>query len=284
MNAAVAMETFRRVGGAVWRVVFVGAVAIIAALPVYWMFTTALTPSSRLFTSTPDFLPDLGHAARMLAALGSTPLLLWLGNSTTIAVGTAALSVVLATGAGYAMSRFRFRGQGVFGLVLFMTQMLPEAMLVIPLYVLFIALGLLNGHLGLVLVNAVFVVPVLTWIIKGAVDSIPVELEEAARMDGCGRIAVLRMIVVPLIAPTLAACAVIAFFHGWNEFLFANTFLSTENLRPASVGIASFIGELTTPLDTVMSAALIYAFPAVVFFLAIQRLFVRGLTAGAVKG
>lgn len=284
MSTDIVMAGIRRAGGAAWRIAFVGAIAVFAALPVYWMFNTALTPSSRLFVATPDLLPDLGHAARVVEALGSTPLLLWLRNSAVIATGTAALSVLLAVGAGYAMSRYRFKGRGVFGLVLFLTQMLPEAMLVIPLYVLFIALGLLNGHVGLVLVNTVFVVPVLTWIVKGAVDSIPVELEEAARIDGCGRMAVLRMIVVPLIAPTLAACAVIAFFHGWNEFLFANTFVSNESLRPASVGIASFIGELTTPLDTVMAAALVYAFPAVVFFLAIQRFFVRGLTAGAVKG
>lgn len=276
--------SLRRLAAALWRICFVGIVTVVAALPVYWMLTTALTPSSRLFTADPDFLPDLGHAARVVESLGTTPLLAWLRNSAVIAIGTAAASVLLAVGAGYAMSRYPFRGRGAFGLVLFMTQMLPEAMLVIPLYVLFVALGLLNGHLGLILVNAVFVVPVLTWIVKGSIDSIPVELEEAARLDGCGRFAVLRLIVVPLIAPTLAASGVIAFFHGWNEFLFASTFVSSESLRPASVGIASFIGELTTPLDTVMTGALIYAFPAVVFFLAIQRFFVRGLTAGAVKG
>ena len=121
-------------------------------------------------------------------------------------------------------------------------------------------------------------------IIKGAIDSIPLEVEEAARIDGCSRIDIVLSIVIPLITPTLAAAAVIAFFHGWNEYVFAQTLISSEALRTASVGLASFVGELSTPIHSVMTVGVIYTLPAVIFYLFAQRYVVAGMTAGSVKG
>jgi multiple sugar transport system permease protein len=172
----------------------------------------------------------------------------------------------------------------VLAIGLFVTQMLPEAMLVVPLYAIFGQLGLLNSLTGLILANTAFTVPVITLILKGAIDGVPIDIEEAAGIDGCSRLGIVLGVVLPLVAPTMAAAAVIAFFHGWNEYVFAQTLVSDEGLRTASVGLAGYVGELSTPMHTVMAIGLMYTIPAVVFYLFVQRYVVSGMTAGGVKG
>lgn len=255
-----------------------------AGFPIYWMLVTSLTPSAELFAVPPRVLPTWSQLGVYAEAFRAIPVAAWLGNSALIAAGTTALSIALAIFPAYALSRFRFRGQGVMGLGLFATQMLPEAMLVVPLYAIFGQLALLNTLGGLVLANTAFTVPVITWMLKGAIDGVPIDIEEAARIDGCTRVGIVLSIVLPLVAPSLAAAAVIAFFHGWNEYVLAQTFISQEGLRPASVGLASFVGELSTPVHTVMAVGLLYTAPAVVFYLFVQRYVVAGMTAGSVKG
>ncbi|OLP56271.1 sugar ABC transporter [Rhizobium rhizosphaerae] len=255
-----------------------------AAFPIYWMFVTSMTPSSELFASSPRLLPAWSQLSIYAEIFNTIPVATWLKNSFLVAAGTTVLSILLAVFPAYALSRFRFAGLAVLGFALFATQMLPEAMLVVPLYSIFGDLNLLNTIPGLVLANTAFVVPVITWIIKGAIDSIPFEIEEAARVDGCSRLDIVLGIVIPLVAPTLAAAAVISFFHGWNEYVFAQTLVSSENLRTASVGLASFVGELSTPIHSVMAVGVIYTLPAIIFYLFAQRYVVAGMTAGSVKG
>lgn len=258
---------------------------LLAGFPLYWMVTTATRTPEEIFADRPSLLPDLARIpAIFTAATDGVPMLRWLGNSAFVAFGTTALSLALAVLAAYALSRFGFRGKGVFGFALFATQMLPEALLVVPLYALFLTAGLLNNLWGLVLGNTAFAMPVAVWILKTAMDGVPKEIEEAAAMDGCSRYGMLRRIMLPLTAPALAAAAVITFFDGWNEYLFANTFITDREKWPASKGLASFVGEFVTPLGTVMSAAVVFALPAIIFFLLVQRRIVSGLTAGSVKG
>ncbi len=255
-----------------------------AAFPIYWMFVTSMTPSSELFATSPRLLPDWSQLGIYLEVFNTIPVATWLKNSFLVEAGTTVLSILLAVLPAYALSRFRFTGLALLGFALFATQMLPEAMLVVPLYSIFADLNLLNTASGLILANTAFVVPVITWIIKGAIDGIPIEIEEAARVDGCSRLDIVLGIVIPLIAPTLAAAAVISFFHGWNEYVFAQTLISSENMRTASVGLASFVGELSTPIHSVMAVGVIYTLPAIVFYLFAQRYVVAGMTAGSVKG
>lgn len=255
-----------------------------AAFPIYWMFVTSMTPSSELFAPFPRLVPDWSQLGIYLEVFDTIPVTTWLKNSFLVATGTTVLSILLAVLPAYALSRFRFAGLAILGFALFATQMLPEAMLVVPLYSIFGDLNLLNTIPGLVLANTAFVVPVITWIIKGAIDGIPIEIEEAARVDGCSRLDIVLGIIIPLIAPTLAAAAVISFFHGWNEYVFAQALISSENLRTASVGLASFVGELSTPIHSVMAVGVIYTLPAIVFYLFAQRYVVAGMTAGSVKG
>lgn len=261
-----------------------GLLVLLAAFPVYWMAVTALTPGDEVFSRTPALLPDPSQIPVVADALAAVPVLGWITNSAIIATGTMVLSVLLAFSAAYALSRVRFRGRGPFAFGLFVTQMLPEALVIVPFYSIFLALGLLNGHLGLVIANVAFVMPVCIWILKGAIDTVPLELEEAARIDGCSLTRIQVRIVLPLVAPSVAAAAVIAFFHGWDEYLFAATFISDRSQWPASVGLASFFGDFGSPVNQVMAVAVVFTLPAVVFLMLAQRRMVSGLTAGAVKG
>ncbi len=266
------------------RTVGVLALLGVAAFPLYWMLVTSLTPSPALFGTYPQMLPSPGELPAFWEAITRPQVGIWLRNSAIVAAGTTVLSILLSLLPAYALSRFRFAGWAILGFALFATQMLPEAMLVVPLYAIFGQLGLLNSLGGLILANTAFTVPVITWLLKGAIDGVPLAIEEAARVDGCSRLAVVLDVVLPIVAPTLAAAAVIAFFHGWNEYVFAQTLVSSENLHTASVGLASYVGELSTPVHAVMAVAVVYTVPAVLFYLTVQRWVVAGMSAGSVKG
>jgi multiple sugar transport system permease protein len=270
--------------GVTARIVAVLVVLGVAVFPLYWMFVTALSSNSDLFADQPRLTPDLGQFGVFVDALAEGKAAGWLLNSLIIAVGTMVLSVGLGIPLGYALSRFSFGGKAVLTVVLLFTQMLPEALMVVPLFALFRRFELLDSLTGLVLVNSAFVLPIVALILKGAIDGIPKELEEAARADGARPFTTLTRINVPLIAPSIAATAVIAFFHAWNEYVFAVTFIFNPDLQPASVGIANFIGELGTPIQTVMAVAFLFTLPAVAFYLLVQKYVVSGMTAGAVKG
>ncbi|QHK18544.1 ABC transporter permease subunit [Pseudarthrobacter psychrotolerans] len=260
-------------------------VTCLAGFPLFWIINTAMTPTTDLFQGQQRLVPDISRTLDVFSVLTTdTPFLGWMANSAVVAFGTTLLSLVMATMAAYALSRYKFVGKGPMGFLFFATQMLPEALLVVPLYSLFAALGLLNQLSGLVLVNTAFAMPVALFILKSAIDNIPYELEESARVDGCSPLSILQVMVVPLVAPSMAAAAVITFFDGWNEYLFATTFIRDRSSWVGSTGLASFIGEFSTPLDTVFSAALVFTIPAIIFFLLMQRKIVSGLTAGSVKG
>ncbi|MFD1714229.1 carbohydrate ABC transporter permease [Amnibacterium flavum] len=270
--------------GVVGRMIGVLIVLGIAVFPIYWMFTTALTSDADLFAPEPRWFPDFGQFYVFVDALAEGPTLTWLANSTIVAIGTTVFSIGLGIPLAYALSRFSFKGKVAVGLLLLMTQMLPEALMVVPLFSLYRRFELLDSLAGLILANTAFVLPIVALVLKGAIDGIPKELEEAGRVDGARPLAVLLRINVPIILPSIAAAAVIAFFHAWNEYVFAVTFIFNKSLQPASVGLAGFIGEQGTAIQTIMAVAFMFTLPAVAFYLFAQKYVVSGMTAGAVKG
>jgi multiple sugar transport system permease protein len=267
----------------VLRALVIALLVLFAGFPIYWMASTALNLESQLYGAGQDPWLQFGNIPDLYREMTKVPFGHWLWNTALIAGDGTVLSLLLGSIMGYALSRFRFHGRGAIGFLLFMTQVIPEALIVVPLYAMFITLGLLNSLWGLVLANVGFSLPIAAFILKGAMDAIPYEIEESAMIDNCPRTSILTMIVLPLVAPSLAAAAVVAFFAGWNEYLFAATFLIDRDLWPTSVGLASFIGQYETPLSAVMGAALIFSVPAIAFFLLVQRKIVTGLTTGAVK-
>lgn len=256
----------------------------LAVFPFYWMFVTATTSDANMFGSVPQLLPDFSRLGIFAQIFAESAVREWLVNSLVIAAGTAVLTLLFAVPLGYAFSRFSFRGKALVGFGLLATQMLPEAVLVVPLFSIFSPLHLLNNLGGLVLANTAFTLPVITWILKNAFDTVPVDIEEAAVLDGCSGIMALVHVVLPVVMPSVAASAVIAFFHGWNEYVFALTFITDDGLKPASVGLAGFIGEISTPIQSVMAVGVVYTLPAVVLYLIMQRFIVSGMAAGSIKG
>jgi multiple sugar transport system permease protein len=212
------------------------------------------------------------------------PIARWLLNSLFVSLGASSISVLLSIFSAYSLSRYSYRGSTLFSFLLLLTQMLPTALLIVPLFILFKQVQLLNTLVSLVVANAAFIVPITIWVLKGFFDTIPIEIEESGLIDGCSRLGVLFHITLPLSLPAIVASFVIGFFEAWNEFAFALTFISDQDKWVTSVGLASWIGWLTTPIEIMMSGAVVFSVPSVVFFLVLQRYVVSGLAAGAVKG
>ena len=269
------------------RVVLYLSIASVCAtvlFPVYWMLLTSLRPTRFTMSYPPAFLPEEIRWAAYAELFQTIPIALWLRNTAVVSAGTTLVCVVCSVLGAYALSSFSWRGRSLFGAALLGTQMLPEALLVIPIFIIFRRVGLIDTLQSLVVTDAAFAIPVGVWILKGFFDTIPFEVREAALVDGCTPLGVLWRIVLPLSFPAIVAVSVIAFFDGWNEYLFASTFITSNELRLATVGLASFIGELATPVELVFAATVVFTLPPIAFYFVMQRFLVSGLTGGAVKG
>jgi multiple sugar transport system permease protein len=269
------------------RVALYALVVLVCAwvlFPVYWMLVTSLRPARYTMAYPPAFLPEEIRWSAYTELFQAIPIGLWLRNTAAVSAGTTLVTLACSILGAYALSSFNWRGRSLFGLSLLGTQMLPEALLVIPIFIIFRRVGLIDTLQSLVMTDAAFAIPVGVWILKGFFDTIPREVREAALVDGCTPLGVLWRVVLPLSLPALVAVSVIAFFDGWNEYLFASTFITSNELRLATVGLASFIGELATPVELVFAATVLFTIPPIVFYFLMQRFLVSGLTGGAVKG
>lgn len=264
------------------------SVAALAVLlfPVYWMVMTSIVPSQELLTSSPPLLPPAGtvNGDAYAEVLTSRPVGRWLWNSALVTVGTAVISVVISTLGGYSLSRFRTRGQQAMGYTLLFSRMLPGTLLIIPVFVIFASAGMINSLWAVVLVNVAATVPFTTWLMKGFVDGVPAELEEAAMIDGCGRLRALWLVVVPLLRPGLATTATYACILAWGDFLFARTLMPNPSGWTVTVGIASFIGEFSIDWSGLMAAGILSTIPMLVLFVFLEPFLVRGMASGSVKG
>jgi multiple sugar transport system permease protein len=267
--------------------VFYALVVLVCAVvlfPVYWTIVSAIQPARFSMHYPPPFVPQAINFTPFEQLFRDYPVVTWVANSTFISLQTTLLCVGLGIFGAYALSCLRWRGRTSFGIVLFFTQMLPEALIIIPIFIILRQLQLLEKLPAVSLVHAAFVLPIAIWILKGVFDAVPREIREAALVDGCGELGVLWRVVVPLSLPGLVAVGVVAFFYAWNEYLFTSTMLTTDAVRPAAVGLATLRSQMETPVERILAAALLFSGPPVVFYLAMQRYIVSGLTAGAVKG
>lgn len=271
-------------GRTVLRYLLIAVVCAVAVFPIYWMFVTAIQPLTSSQRYPPSLWPTTIDLTGFSGVFQNLPIGRWLANSTILAVLATLITTVLSVLGAYTLSALSWPGKAVFGLLLLVTQMMPEAVVVIPIFQLYSDLGLLQSLVALSLLHAAFVLPIGIWILRSAMDGVPREIREAALIDGCGHLTVLRRIMLPLTMPAVVAVAVVAFFASWGEYLFAVTMISDAEQYPASVGLATLIGQLDTPITELLAGGLVYALPPVVLFVLIQRHIVSGLTAGAVKG
>ena len=268
-------------------VILVILVCMFALFPFVWMISTSFKPANEVYSKTPSFIPNeptVEGYTEMLTTQSSTfDFPQWLTNSVIVALLTTVFSMIIATLGGYGLSRFRFRGRGFLSYFILTTQVLPGSLLIIPLYVIMGNLQLLDTRIGLVAAYCTFSVPFCTWMMKGFFDTIPISLEEAARVDGAGRFRIFSTVVLPLTVPGLVATGIFSFINGWNEYLFASTFMKSYENWTLPVGIASFQGQYTTNWGTLMAGAVLITIPVVILFLLLQKHLVSGMTAGVVK-
>jgi len=283
MNAFGRRPALRLHAGELPRLAGIVVMLAAATAPLYWLVTLATQTNNEIVSYPPNLLPKLGHFGGLTTQVG-LPIGTWLFNSLLVGLGTAGVSVFVALFAAFGLSRFTFRGGGTFGFLVFAAQMMPAALLIVPLYNIFAEAHLIDNVASLVLANSAFAMPVAIWVIKQAMDGVPRELDESAMIDGGGSLAVLRHVVLPLTRPGVAAAGIVSFLAGWNDFLFANTFMISTERWTATKGLASFFGQYSTPIDLIMASSVLFALPPVVFFLLLQRQLVSGLTAGAIKG
>ncbi|GAA1365429.1 carbohydrate ABC transporter permease [Arthrobacter rhombi] len=260
--------------------------AAILLFPLYWMVMTSIVPSRTLLTENPPLLPPLDTASldAYASVIQGRPILTWLGNSALSTVGAAIISTIVSVLGGYSLSRFRSRGQQAMGFTLLFSRMLPGTLLIIPIFVLFSSIGLSNNLWSVVLVNVAATVPFTTWLMRGFIDSVPVEIEQAAMIDGCSRLRALWHVVLPVLLPGLAATFTYASILTWGDFLFARTLMSNPDGWTITVGIASFIGEFSVDWSGLMAVGLMSTIPMVILFIFLEPFLARGMTAGSVKG
>ena len=253
--------------------------------PVLWVVKMAFSPS-QAFSMSLSLLPEQWTLDnfRVLLTHDDGIFFRQMLNSVVVAAATTVVGVILSCTAAYAFSRFRFPGRQVGMATFLITQMFPGVVMAIPLYILLDNLGLLNSLTGLVLVYSTTAVPFCVWMLKGYFDTIPVDLEEAAVMDGAGQWTIFTKIVLPLAQPAIAVTALFSFMTAWNEFILAATFLSDERMYTVPVVLQRFVGDYNTEWGYFAAGAIIVSVPVMALFFKLQTFLVGGLTAGAVKG
>ncbi len=269
----------RRLANATCVVVF-----LVVVFPVYWMAATALKPDRDIQRYHPRFLPVPPYLGNFTKVLGSPAFWTALRSSLLVTLAVVVLGVFVAFLAAVALARYRFRGRTGVLLALIIVQMIPAEALFIPFYLLLRGTGILGSLLGLILVYLSFTVPFTCWMLRGFVTAVPVELEEAAAVDGASRWQAFWRILFPLVAPGLVATSIFGFITAWTEFTYAYVLVSDPANYTLPVFIQSFIGRNATDYGPQMAVATLFTLPVVAFFLVIQRRAVAGLSAGAVKG
>lgn len=267
---------------AAWCVIVV--VGLFALLPVYWMIVTSVTPDSRVFQFPPQLFPTsftLDH----FADLAQNPRLLkYLANSLIVSSVTAVLTVLVAAYTAYSFSKFRYRGRSSLMYLVLASQMFPQAVLLITLYTVFSAVGLLNTYLALILSFTTFTMPLCIWMLKGIFDTVPNEVLESAKVDGAPQWVILHRILIPISAPGLVAAGLFAFIRGWNDFIFALTLAGPDKQTLPPGLVNTYVGEFQSQWPELMAASIVVSIPVVVGFIALQRYLVAGIAGGAVKG
>ncbi len=270
--------------GHVWVHALVWAFVLFAIYPVLQIINISLRPGDQLYSTDLGLIPDGATFDAYRIILFEKPFPTWLRNSLIVSLSTALIGVSLASLAGYAFSRFRFKSRGVALNGILITQMFPATMLLLPLYMIMRKLHLVDTMAGVVIAYAATALPFCIWTMKGYYDTIPVDLEEAALIDGCGPLQAFLRVTLPLSAPALVITGLFSFMTGWSEFIVARVLLPSSELHTLPLGLESLASTYQTEWANYAAGSVLVCIPVVVLFLALSRFLVSGLTLGGVKG
>jgi ABC-type glycerol-3-phosphate transport system permease component len=262
----------------------VAVLVAIAAFPFFWMALSSVKLQAELYRLPPTWLPELATLANYSKVLFESNVPRYFFNSAVVSTGSTAIALVFAIPAAYGFARFRFRGRSLWQTFVLVSHLLPTAALIVPLYVFLGQLQMLNTLYGLILVYLVLTLPLSIWMLTGYFRSIPLELEEAAIIDGASHIGILLRIMLPLSLPGIVVIVLYAFVATWNEFIFALSFATDSGVKTLPIGLAEFSTEYDTDWGAVMAASVIMTLPIAIMFFGLQKLFVGGLISGGVKG
>lgn len=265
-------------------------IVVVTAFPVYWMVVSAFHTNQEIVMGVQSFVPSTWHWENFVTMWQNVNFAPYLRNSLVICLSTMVIAVAFSTFAGYALARFRFPGSGLFGSAVLATQLIPGIMMLLPVYLIYVqiqqtlGIQLLNTYQGMIFIYSAFYIPWSVWIVRGFFASIPTELEEAARIDGCSQFAALWRVVLPLAIPGIVATAIYIFLNAWDELLFAWVLTTDSSVQTIPVGLRLYVGNYQNRYDLVMAASTVVTIPVAVLFFLMQKHIISGLTAGAVKG
>ncbi len=262
----------------------VAAYVIFALFPLYWLLKIALTPDRMIYSEGTALWPSTLTFENFRAVIFASDFLAYFKNSVIVSLSTAAITALVAAAAGYAFSRFHFRGKRWVIVLMLLTQMFPLLMIIAPIYKIVAGLGMLNSLTSLIVVYTAFNVPFATFLMQSFFDGIPKDLEEAAMIDGCTRFQALWKVILPLTLPGLGATLGFVFTAAWSELLFALMLINSNDAMTFPVGLLTFVSKFSVDWGQMMAAGVLALIPSCLFFLFIQRYLVQGLTSGAVKG
>ena len=262
-------------------IVILGCLMVL--VPVYWMIITSFKEAPETFRNPPTLWPtkftlDAYKKVMDVYSFGS-----FFGNSLVVVVLSTLLTILVSTMAGFGASRFKFKGKGAFLGFVLVTQMFPSVIMLIPYFRILRLYGLINTHLGLIIVYISFQVPLCTWLMYSYFETIPKDLDAAAAIDGLNQWGIFRKIALPLSLPGLASTSIYAFINSWNEFQFAMVLTTTDDMKTVSVGLGQMIDDTMINWNDMMAASILASIPLILVFLFCQNLFFSGLTAGGVK-
>ncbi|SET93103.1 carbohydrate ABC transporter membrane protein 2, CUT1 family [Enterocloster lavalensis] len=260
-----------------------GLLASLVLIPVLWMVSTAFKSYGETIAKPPRWIPQQISFEAFGRLWSEYPFGTYFKNSFVIVLFSMAVSVFASCLAGYGLTRFKFRGRNSLMTFILVTQMFPSVMLLVPFYSIIGKMHLLDTHLGLILVYISFTVPFCTWTMLGFFRALPLDLDEAARIDGCNSWQCFSRIILPLTLPGIASTSIYAFITSWNEYMFAFILTSRPEMKTLSVGIAEMNGFQQIRWNDMMAASLMASLPLILLFICLQKYFVSGLTSGAVK-
>ena len=265
--------------------ILISILAVICVFPFFWMLISALKPKDEIRSAVPSLLIDNPTIDNFRRVLVDNGFLTYIKNSFVVSLAATLISMIIAVLAGYALSRYyRKRIVKTSNFMMMLSQMIPGVLLLVPLYMIMQQMHMLETHISLVLAYTTFVIPLCTFMMSSFFDTVPIDLEEAAEIDGCSKVKTLIRVILPVSIPSLISTGLYAFINAWNEFMFGYVLISSDKLRTLTPAIMLFKGANLVDWGGLMAASVISVLPVTIIFLFLQKYFLAGLMSGSVKG